>query len=171
LEIGGQDTSMNWHEALLRQARSDEAVRRRLNDSATEYSHRLHYLQMVTEKLAKAFQVSPDDPQPPSMTHRAFVRFLQILKSRPDIQRQLGYRDGKVFGRLIDSLLDLARQIQSLAPSIAHLTQPNPEYPWWDSATNDVKVPAEYDFSQFNPNSVKMIKLDSLVRDILRIAT
>jgi hypothetical protein len=162
---------MNWHEAFLRQARSDEAVRRRLNDSVTEYSHRLHYLQMVTEKLAKAFQVGPRDSDPPSVTHRAFVRFLQTLKSNRDIQRQLGYDDGRVFRRFVDSLLELADRIQGLAPAMAHLTQPNTEYPWRDAAANEVLAPADYDFPQFAAGNTAMIKLEKLVRDILRIAS
>src|ERR1700733_11626935 len=101
---------MNWHDAFLRQARSDESVRRRLNDSTTEYSHRLHYLQMVTEKLAKAFQASPTDTEAPTASHIAFVRFLQTLKGRPDIREQLGYKDRKVFQAFINSLLDLAHR-------------------------------------------------------------
>lgn len=44
---------MTWREAFLNQARSDAEIRRLLNRERTEYSHQLHYLQMVTEKLAK----------------------------------------------------------------------------------------------------------------------
>jgi len=161
---------MSWHDAFLRQAGSDESVRRRLNDSTTEYSHRLHYLQMVTEKLAKAFLVRPTDADAPPTSHKVFVRFLRTLKGLSHLQRQLGYNDVAVFRRFVDSLLDLADSIQRLAPNEAHLTQPNPEYPWRDLATGEVVAPVDYDFPQFAPSSSKMIKLEKLVVDILRIA-
>jgi hypothetical protein len=136
-----------------------------------EYSHRLHYLQMVTEKLSKAFQASPNDTEAPATSHVAFVRFLQTLKGRPDIRQQLGYTDGKVFQSFINSLLDLAHRIQKLAPAAARLTHPNSEYPWLDLRTNQVVAPADYDFPEFTPDSSAMVKLEKLVRDILRIAT
>src|SRR5690349_17478881 len=117
---------MSWRDAFLRQARSENAVRLRLNDPEVEYSHRLHYTQMVAEKLAKGLQVRPDETDPPPTTHRALVRLLQVLKGRAEARRQLGYGDAAVFKAFIDSILPLAAEIEGLAPAVAGITHPNP---------------------------------------------
>lgn len=160
---------MTWREAFLRQARSEHQLLRRLNDPEVEYSHRLHYLQMVAEKLAKGFQCDPDAKDPPPTTHNAFVRLLQTFKGRPDLRKQLGYTDASVFRAFIDSLLGLAAQIERLAPSLAG-TQPNPEYPWVDSS-GDVIAPVDFEFPLFDPRDPKMIKMERLLDALVRIAS
>jgi hypothetical protein len=161
---------VSWRGAFLRQARSDDNVRRLLNDPQVEYSHRLHYFQMVAEKLAKGFLAAPDDVEPPKASHNAFVRLLQTVKGRPDIRQQLGYADAAVFRAFIDSLLELADRIERLAPSAAGFTQPNPEYPWRDINQNLIHVPAEFDFELFDARNPKMIKMERLLQALLRIA-
>lgn len=161
---------MSWRDAFLRQARSEHEVRRRLNDASVEYSHRLHYLQMVTEKLAKGLQSKPDDPDAPETTHSGFVRLLQTLKGRRTIRRQLGFSDAAIFRRFIDSLLDLAERVERLAPAAAGLAAPNPEYPWRDPKTGLVHAPADYSFGLFDPRAPKMIKLERLLDELVRTA-
>jgi len=73
---------MTWRDAFLAQARSDAEIRRLLNRQRTAYSHQLHYLQMLTEKLAKGL-MAPVDGAPPAPTHSAFVRCLPPQASRP----------------------------------------------------------------------------------------
>ena len=160
---------MDWRNAFLDQARSDHAILVRLADPAVEYCHRLHYLQMISEKLAKAYSTPPGSTAPPPTIHSAFVRMLQILKSRPEIRRQLGFDDATRFKSYIDSLLDLVRKIERLAPSQAGLTLPNPEYPWEDMSTHQIQVPARFGFAEFDPKKPKMIKIHQLVRDLLKI--
>ncbi len=162
---------MDWHDAFLAQARSDHAILIRLADAAVEYCHRLHYLQMVVEKLAKSLLTPAGSATPPPMTHAAFVRMLQVLKSRPEIRRQLGFDDAARFKSYIDSLLDLAGKIARLAPAQAGLTQPNPEYPWRDLSTHQIQVPAQFDFPEFDPRKPKMIKIHEHLRNLLQIAT
>lgn len=99
---------MGWHEAYLAQARSEEAIRKPLTAARVQYCHRLHYLQMVTEKLAKAMLTLTGSPKPAPTTHAAFVRMLQVIKGRRDIRQQLGFTDATLFKNYIDSLLDLA---------------------------------------------------------------
>lgn len=161
---------MNWRAAFLAQARSDDEVRRILNARRVAYSHQLHYLQMVCEKLARAFLVDPAADEPPPRTHAAFVRLLQVIKGRPDIRRQVGYQDSKVFRAFIDSLLPTASRIEALAPSAAGDRHPNPEYPWWDPAGQTVHVPATFEFVEFDPATPQMVKLEKLVSGLLRIA-
>ena len=160
---------MSWRDAFLRQARSENLVRRKLNDPAVEYSHRLHYVQMVTEKLAKGLLADPNDPDPPPATHHALVRLIQVLKARPEVRRRLGYDDAAVFRSFIYTLLPLAAEIESLAPSAAGLTRPNPEYPWKDPATAVVFAPAEFRFETFSPGDPRMVKFEALLNLLLRV--
>lgn len=159
---------MDWRTAFLLQARSDFAVLQRLNDSPTDYCHRLHYLQMTSEKLAKALLSSPDG-NPPEASHSAFVRMLQVLKTRKDVRRQLGFSDTAAYRAYLDSLLTLASRVERLAPSLAGLYEPNPEYPWLDRKSQDVVVPAQFAFDDFDPKHSKMLKLAALVGALLRI--
>lgn len=160
---------MDWREAFLRQARSDFALLGRLNDPQVPYCHRLHYLQMTAEKLAKSFLVQPGCADPPRFSHAALVRMLQTLKNRPEISEQLGFPETRVFGRYIDALLPLAREIERLAPSHAGLTQPNPEYPWRHPGTAEIHVPAEFGFQPFDPTNPRMIKIHQILAGLLRI--
>jgi hypothetical protein len=114
---------MNWHEAFLKQARSKDRIRRLLNRPDIEYSHRLHYLQMVTEKLAKWMLADPADSEPPPAVHNAIVRLLQTIKGRPDLRKRLGYSDASIFRAFINSMLDLAGRVEGLAPSSAGISR------------------------------------------------
>ncbi len=159
---------MNWREAFLAQARSDAEIRVLLNRKRCDYSHQLHYLQMVTEKLAKGL-LAPQKNAPPAKTHAGFVRLLHHIRGRPDLRRQLGYKERSVFRSFINSLLPLAEQIQRLAPSYAGFSQPNPEYPWQPKADGQVVYPASFAFPVFNPKHAHMVKLVRLVENLLRI--
>lgn len=162
---------MSWKSAFLAQAASDNRIRHLLDDVTVPYSHRLHYLQMATEKLAKGWLATEGNPAPPVPTHSGLVRLLQTLKGRPDVRRELGIRDASVFRAFVESLLDLADQIESLAPSAAGFGRPNPEYPWREPATGLVVVPAEFAFPAFDPRGAKMVKLDRLIDDLFSLAT
>src|SRR5579863_5087681 len=146
---------MNWRDAFLRQARSENEIRRRLNERNVEYSHRLHYLQMVTEKLAKAGLARPGDVNPPKTSHNAFVRYLRTLKGQSTIRLQLGYTNRIAFGNFIDSILPQALKIEHLAPSAAGMSQPNSEYPWRDARTGDILAPVDFDFPEFSPSRLE----------------
>ncbi len=161
---------MSWKSAFLTQAASDNHMRHLLGAVAVPYSHRLHYLQMTAEKLAKGWLARESNPAP-IPTHSGFVRLLQTLKGRPDVRRALGIRDAAVFKAHIESLLDLADRVESLAPSAAGFGRPNPEYPWRDPATGDVIVPAEFPFLAFDPRGANMVKLDRLIDDLFSLAT
>ena len=160
---------MSWKDAFLAQARSDDAVRRLLAaDPAIAPCHALHYLQMSTEKLAKAVDAMQSD-RPPEATHLGLVRLLQQLK-RARFRNRLGYgRDTQSFRRLVDSLLPLARRIEQLAPAVAGANQPNAEYPWLDAATGRVVAPADFAFDGFGVADSQLAKLDELLAALLRL--
>lgn len=160
---------MSWRVAFLEQARSDNEVRRILNRERVAHSHQLHYLQMVCEKLAKAYLSSPTSSHAPAHSHVAFVRLLQVIKGQPEIRSRLGYTDRAVFAAFIDSLLPDARRIEMLAPSVAGNNQPNPEYPWKDPVTNNVCTPATFEFADLDPTKPQIVKLEKLVSSLLSI--
>lgn len=160
---------MGWHQAYLVQARSDYAVLKRLGAAGVENCHRLHYLQMVTEKISKAMLTPPNSKVPAQPSHRMFVRMLQVIKSRPEIRQQLGFRSSLVFKSYLDSILDLAAKIEELSPDQAGFTQPNPEYPWQEDASQPVVAPAEHCFAQFDPRDPRMVKIERLIDDLLRL--
>ncbi len=162
---------MDWHEAYLSQARSEHVILRRLSDPEVEYCHRLHYLQMVAEKLAKAMLTPAGSSEPAPASHAVFVKMLQALKGRPEVRRQLRYRDARVFTNYINSLLDLAGRIERLSPDQAGFTQPNPEYPGWkDRSTGQAWAPVEYGFPEFDPRDPRMVKIQQLIGQLLRLS-
>jgi hypothetical protein len=160
---------MNWREGSLAQARSDHEMFLCLNRMPVEQCHRLHYFQMATEKLAKAVLCGRHARRPPPTSHTALVRMLQVIKTRPEIRRGLGFEDPVVFNRYVQSLLELARQIESLAPALAGTRQPNTEYPWEDVASQTVVAPALFAFTDLHPGRPRMAKLESLIRRLLKI--
>lgn len=159
---------MNWRQAFLEQARSDNAVRKLLNDQGKEYSHQLHYLQMTAEKLAKGYE---SDPDPPRKTHKALVRTLQTIRKWPPIRKQLGCRCEADVHAFIKSVLPLAERLERLAPALAGPNGPNPEYPWKDGFSGEIRVPASFEFEDFNPRKPQMARLVKLLDILLRIVT
>lgn len=126
-----------------------------LNSQSAATCHRLHYLQMSTEKLAKGFQSDPTTNSRPIRSHKAFVRFMQLAKSRPELRNRYG-RSSDQFAAMIDSLLPLARRIEELAPA-GDQDAPNPEYPWEDGGV--IRVPVESAFADIDFTSPQMLKL------------
>jgi hypothetical protein len=124
---------------------------------------------MVTEKLAKGFMTSPSATAPPAFSHAALVSFLRAIKNSREIRKQLGYSSARVFSAFIDSLLPFADEVERLAPTFAGETKPNPEYPWRPGPTEEVIVPAKFDFAEFKPNAAKVIQLVDLVNKLLNI--
>lgn len=161
---------MTWRDAFFRQAKSDNEVRKLLNKKNIEYAHQLHYLQMVTEKLAKGLLTSASSMVPPKFEHKALVSCLQTIKCSHEIRRRLGY-ENKVesFKQFIDSLLPIANNIEKLAPSFAGKDQPNPEYPWQCKHNKMVYAPADFNFPDFHPKNPQLIKLVELVDRLLKI--
>jgi hypothetical protein len=107
----------------------------------------LHYLQMVTEKLGKAYFWRTGHPPPRS--HVSFVRFLQALDSRSNadrvrIAKLLGFGRVHGFVNWISTVTPLAHALERLAPALAGDQGPNPEYPWPRLAP--VYAPTTYTF-------------------------
>ena len=74
-----------WRTAFLKQARADYALFRTLEgDGTVPVCHKLHLLQMATEKLAKASLTPPG--QRPLRTHNAFVKFVQAAATNATLR-------------------------------------------------------------------------------------
>lgn len=157
---------MNWQDAYLTQAWSDFQVFREMNKSRYPICHSLHYLQMATEKLAKGF-LCKRSGGPPKKTHYSLVSFLNVSRSQADWRRDLGYgRNPKAYGYYIDSMLPIARQIETLAPTGGNLDGINPEYPWRNDA-GTVECPCKHDFAHINMSDLANFR--SLIHRLFRI--
>jgi hypothetical protein len=152
---------MTWPQVFLAQAKSDWQVYEHLKKTQFPSCHALHYLQMATEKLAKAYLlVRPTDVQSVLSTHKALIRFLRDVSRNNRLQNEMGMRAMQLRAH-VQQLLPLAYEIENLAPSLAG-DGPNPEYPWQDP-TGAFHAPATYDFSITNallePHGYNLIKL------------
>jgi len=136
---------MTEHQRLfLVQARTDFEVFIAFQyQKTTPQCHALHYLQMATELLGKAYDWRKG--RPTKLSHCAFVKFLKSLETNEKAQKQIGYdRKNAKWAQLIRKSKSIAEQIEDLAPALAE-DGPNPEYPWpRDSPTI---TPAEFEFA------------------------
>ena len=135
-------------ELWWRQVRSDHAVLLTFRKLGTEPCHQLHYLQMVTEKLAKAYFWRSGNP--PRKSHAVFVQFLRRLGSCPSSERKkntkvFGFVQFRAFQAHINAIIPLANALQGLAPALAQDNGPNPEYPWPQNAPQHVPASFEFD--------------------------
>jgi hypothetical protein len=148
--------------AFFRQAQSDWAVFRHFHPTTVGWRkrcqawwcnlvgvrpfsfspcHELHYLQMCTEKLGKAYYPAAI----PRGHHAAFRRFLTDILVNPKVITPLGFPNLAALTLWQGSSWPLIEAIEDLAPAIAdrkHL--PNPEYPWPKGA--EAHAPADYSF-------------------------
>jgi hypothetical protein len=127
------------------QAQSDHAAFVVVRGHGLAPCHALHYLQMVTEKLAKAYFWRSGSPPPRS--HAGFVQFLRFLAHiRPADQERIAhlftFRRYTDFQNWIRKSLPMAYELEHLAPALAN--GPNPEYPW--PHTKPEHAPANYRF-------------------------
>jgi hypothetical protein len=139
---------MNGYQRLWwQQAQSDHDVLVLLRRQGAKPCHQLHYLQMVTEKLGKAYFWRKGTP--PGMSHAIFVEFLrafsniQASKERQKIADVFGFARFDDLKKWIRAIMPLAYDLQRMAPALAK-NGPNPEYPWPPTAPQ--YAPATFDF-------------------------
>lgn len=105
--------------------------------------HELHYLQMCTEKLAKAYFHDVGRPR----THAAFRKMFLSLRTNPNAVAPLRFSSIVELVQWITSVQPVVDALEDLAPAIADRPQvqkPNPEYPYPKS--NPIHAPADYLF-------------------------
>jgi hypothetical protein len=108
----------------------------------------LHYLQMTSEKLVKAYLFRTQAALQLVQTSHAYVAKNLPLVLRAAYQRR---HDKPANPWLFQEIHKLAREIELLAPAVdaAGSGPDNCEYPWEDLMGN-VQVPADYDFPDVN---------------------
>jgi len=132
-----------WSQVFVQQARSDWEVFEHLRQTAFPRCHMLHYLQMASEKLAKAYLLASLKDLRMKKSHKALTRFLRHVVRNRKLQTAMGM-DAKQLRSHVMHFLPLAYDIEILAPSLAQ-DRPNPEYPWQDPNGQFV-TPAKHHF-------------------------
>jgi hypothetical protein len=136
-----------WAKAFAKQARADLRSHNEMKilENVPD-CHRLQFLQMACEKIAKAHLCQAgSDPKVLEQSH------VYIASALPTIVREQYTRThGKSLKNrsdLTSRISHLARQIELLSPSArdAGRRPDNCEYPWEDAAGN-IHIPAEFTF-------------------------
>ncbi len=147
--------------AFLAQANSDYEILRYLKDKAP--CHQLHYLQMCTEKLGKAYFKRQTDTKVDG-SHAFFVKFLRAISASGAARDGLGFKRTESFEDFIRSLLPLAYDLERIVPDLAG-EGPNPEYPF--PRSKPTTAPVDYDFSLWRDlQTPRGKRLQSLIGDI-----
>ncbi|MGL4513931.1 MAG: hypothetical protein ACRCT8_12645 [Lacipirellulaceae bacterium] len=140
---------MNEQQRLwIAQARSDYAVFITLRESGSHPCHLLHYLQMSTEKLSKAYVWRSG--KVPKKSHIGFSVFLRSLRHLPSDQDRevvassLGFKSFREFSEWAKDAAPIANGVERLAPALAG-DGPNPEYPWPPGDPRWTPVEHEFD--------------------------
>jgi len=151
-----------WRTAHLKQARSDLAVFDAISNQPI--CQQLHYIQMATEKVAKAY-LSAGDERPPQI-HDVIVRFLRACRGNSFLQNACRMRREQ-FRAYVKSLLTTGEQIEDLVPA-KNVDKPNPEYPWQEN--DKVIAPVDYPFVRLQLTQTKMARLIEFVRICVAIS-
>lgn len=145
-----------WAIAFLRQGKADLETFLFLSGmgpSKVPTCHRLQFLQMACEKIAKAYRIrdtaaSLEGESGLLTRHVGFQKFFRAFLLSPTVRRSYQGRDEQ---RRLQSrmVLGLAREVEKLAPSVDQLTAPeNVEYPWRTS--DGIVTPCEHEFSRLS---------------------
>ncbi len=137
----------SYQELWWQQAKSDYDAFLLLREWGVAQCHTLHYLQMATEKIAKAYFWRSG--RPPSRTHAGLRQFLKFLghigpRDRERIANLFSFGRFTDFQNWIRATLPIAHDLERLAPDLAS-DGPNTEYPWPHAAPQD--APARHDFA------------------------
>ena len=141
-----------WARSYAKQAKSDFHLYKELlqYNNEIEICHKLHYLQMTCEKIAKAYQLKTTQIklQDVLTKHRIVSGFINnFLKSPPINQHYHGRTEYLKF--ISHSINAWAREIEKMAPAIDRENYPiNSEYPW--EQYDQLVIPCEYAYSNIS---------------------
>lgn len=137
-----------YQQCWWEQAASDHGILILFRHQGVGICHQLHYLQMATEKLSKAYLWR--NAKPIKKSHAGFGLFMRLLTQISQISQQEKLAEIFSFGRFEDfqnwvrSALPLVYEVERLAPSLAN-EGPNPEYPW--PSAKPAVSPIKYEFT------------------------
>ena len=120
-----------WASAFAAQSRSDWQVYDRLTaEPEIPSCHKLHYLQMACEKIAKAYRCRDTGTNLEELLkrHVGFAKFIGSFLASPSVKEAYQGRDAQL--REVSRLTRaLAREIEKLAPAVDRAGSPeNAEY-------------------------------------------
>lgn len=131
--------SAEEQKAFARQSLSDLSVYNKLCLTQLPTCHRLHYLQMHFEKLAKAF--TGDLPR----SHNVIVKTIPLVVR--ENWRAAGC-DSKPLGERMKRIREICREIELLCPAVDDdgRRPDNVEYPWKSPKGRKIHIPCEHHF-------------------------
>ena len=136
-----------WAAAYARQARSDWTVFPQIvSIPDLPFCHRLHYLQMACEKIAKAYRARDTEIAIENLTahHVWFEKFVTAYFLSPKVKKAFAGQDARR-DRVARDTRRIAGQVEKLAPAVDPVASPsNAEYPWMDG--DRIVVPCDHDF-------------------------
>lgn len=137
----------NYQQLWWEQAKSDQGVFELLRGSGVGQCHSLHYLQMATEKIAKAYFWRSGVAPPKS--HTGLVQFFRFLghigpRDRQRVAELFSFGRFEDFQVWIRAILPLAYELERITPDLAN-NGPNTEYPW--PHADPVEAPVNYHFN------------------------
>lgn len=137
---------VKYERAFAKQSQSDWQVYKILTQQAgLPECHALHYLQMATEKLAKAYRVRATDSPVTNLVrhHTGFVKFVRQYLLSPQSKSRYAGKAAQLES-VVSAASKFAAQIERLAPAVDPKTE-NAEYPWESGSA--VVAPCEWQFS------------------------
>lgn len=144
-------TREEWATAYHRQATSDWRLFTELvGRSDVPACHALHFLQMATEKLAKAyrFRDSKTAEQGLLTKHVGFQKFLNSFLVSPQMRDEFAGNHAQLVAIRI-GMAPIAQAIERLAPAVAREGSPgNAEYPW--ELSGSAIAPVDHDFHEIH---------------------
>jgi hypothetical protein len=152
----------SWARAYARQALSDLDAREALVEAGTHKCHRLHFLQMASEKVSKAHLTKANGHDNVRKRHD------YVAKHLPTIARifYAAMNDGnEIRSWEIGEIRRLAKEIEVLSPACdgGDLREDNSEYPWEDGR-GSICIPCEYSFPRIDDESRAIVRLIRLIR-------
>ena len=143
----------DWSSAYAKQSESDFSVYKTLCNEELGISvcHRLHYLQMACEKIAKAYRFRDTSTSTEELqtSHVAFSKFIICFLMSHEMKQRYNGKDEQL-KRVINSVKKYAREIEKLAPAVDKKNNPcNAEYPWVNDK-GTIVIPCEYTYPNYN---------------------
>lgn len=145
--IESPHTRDEWSRAYAKQGASDLSTYQVLRERQVHPCHWLHYLQMASEKIAKAhqFRHTYKDIESLLTQHQGLIEFINTYYRSPEMKARFAGREEQLRSMQRD-LTAFAAELQKLAPAVDREKSPsNAEYPWSNGVT--LTVPCEHTYA------------------------
>lgn len=134
-----------WARAYARQSLSDWELYTLLVKNNAPRCHQLHYLQMASEKIGKAYRFRDTSTSPKKLLrqHGGFTKFFSAFLLSDRVSQM--YESKAQLAFITPLCRQIARELETLAPAADPDKRPaNPEYPWRQGS--ELFVPHDYEF-------------------------